>query len=353
MLEGRGPLGETRWAQGAGLITAETPARLEAFLRQHGRPSLVLALNSQGGDLDAALAMGRAIRAARLITTVGFHAYPAEGGDAARFHAARALCHGACAIAYLGGARRALDRRAALGFHHRGLAFPDGGARLPEAPGPADGARTRRALAAYLEEMIIDERLIPLLEALPANAETLLPSHEDLRRLRIAEVLEVLSSGEPAAGGWLISRRPDTPSLSRAARLVDRPHRPITVELVIGCHENGGFVWALDVLLADAIESDDARLASLAIRLGTERLTRPQGESEAWQPLGDFGFAWLHSTPRARLAAAAAATRFTVELSGEDGWAGRAELSDGLAGPLAELGRACDAYNARPPAPGR
>ncbi|RFB92844.1 hypothetical protein B5K11_16520 [Rhizobium leguminosarum bv. trifolii] len=61
----------TQWISAEGDITAETPARLKATLKMLGERKLPVVLQSNGGDMDAAFAMGRMIRAAGLETSIG------------------------------------------------------------------------------------------------------------------------------------------------------------------------------------------------------------------------------------------------------------------------------------------
>ncbi|MBB2753673.1 UNVERIFIED_ORG: hypothetical protein GGI57_004402 [Rhizobium aethiopicum] len=61
----------TQWISAEGDITPETPARLKAILKTRGEKKLPVVLQSNGGDMDAAFAMGRMIRAAGLETSIG------------------------------------------------------------------------------------------------------------------------------------------------------------------------------------------------------------------------------------------------------------------------------------------
>ncbi|EJT04312.1 hypothetical protein RCCGE510_14822 [Rhizobium sp. CCGE 510] len=61
----------TQWISAEGDITPDTPARLEATLKALGGRKLPVVLQSNGGDMDAAFAMGRMIRAAGLETSIG------------------------------------------------------------------------------------------------------------------------------------------------------------------------------------------------------------------------------------------------------------------------------------------
>ncbi|NEJ73328.1 hypothetical protein GR197_22750 [Rhizobium phaseoli] len=61
----------TQWISAEGEITPDTPARLSSILKTLGERKLPVVLQSYGGDMDAAFAMGRMIRAAGLETSIG------------------------------------------------------------------------------------------------------------------------------------------------------------------------------------------------------------------------------------------------------------------------------------------
>lgn len=61
----------TQWISADGDITPDTPDRLNAILKTLGERKLPIVLQSNGGDMDAAFAMGRMIRAAGLETSIG------------------------------------------------------------------------------------------------------------------------------------------------------------------------------------------------------------------------------------------------------------------------------------------
>lgn len=101
-----------------GDITAETPEAFQAFLDSSPFDGFrfVVALNSGGGSLTGGLRLGQMIREEGLDTTV--EAYPLETATGKPGYASRpGECYSACAIAYLGGVRRAMPEHAHLGFH--------------------------------------------------------------------------------------------------------------------------------------------------------------------------------------------------------------------------------------------
>ncbi len=92
------------WIEASGEITADTPAQFAAFadtLRGSGS----LALNSPGGDLDAAIALGRMIRAR------GWGTERREMGSRYGTPAETTVCVSECVLAFMGGVSRDMDGR--------------------------------------------------------------------------------------------------------------------------------------------------------------------------------------------------------------------------------------------------
>ena len=60
------------WIYASGEIVPGTPAKFDQILRAAGKAPLLLVIQSGGGDVRAALAMGRAIRARKMNVAVGY-----------------------------------------------------------------------------------------------------------------------------------------------------------------------------------------------------------------------------------------------------------------------------------------
>lgn len=115
------------WAEGE--IRADTPKRLKKFLKTLGGRKLPVVIQSPGGDLDAALAMGRTIRTKGLDVAVGYTTFvscvprqkdckPDRTGAYVGVAAAGwAYCNSACPMVLAGGVRRLVGTWAQLGVH--------------------------------------------------------------------------------------------------------------------------------------------------------------------------------------------------------------------------------------------
>lgn len=151
-----------------GTIRSETGSDFTAFLDEAARqePPLpahaTVVFDSRGGSLRGAVALGREIRK-RLLATEVAPAY-AQAADAQAPVPLReqAVCASACAMAFAGGVSRTLRPGARLGIH-----------QFSTAQGQAeDGAvqATMVALAAYLQQMGVDRRLLDKASLVPPKA---------------------------------------------------------------------------------------------------------------------------------------------------------------------------------------
>lgn len=119
------------WISAEGRITSDTPARLRKILKKIGGRKLPVVFRSEGGDVDAAYAMGRMIRKAGLETAVGgtrFKDCPvgdtrcqaaiAKDGSAVGYtYSSGAYCFSACPLAFAGGTSRVASQWAFIGVH--------------------------------------------------------------------------------------------------------------------------------------------------------------------------------------------------------------------------------------------
>jgi hypothetical protein len=157
------------WVAAEGLITADAPAAFAAFLKQEGWAACYSAepvtLDSPGGDPEAAMALGRALRAAGCTTSVGRTVPDPDGEPVAGNPVEMGIggrCEGACILAFLGGRERWLDPGqlvlAPLLVDRPGLA---------PAKGLAEGQVLASRIGVYLAEMGVNAGLGPRLAVAP------------------------------------------------------------------------------------------------------------------------------------------------------------------------------------------
>jgi hypothetical protein len=107
------------WVSGSGAITSDTPREFEAFARRNNLKGLTIALDSDGGSVLGALALGRAIRKLGMTTTVGrtVDLNAADGGRKRARLQPKAYCESMCAFVLLAGVERRVPAEARVMVH--------------------------------------------------------------------------------------------------------------------------------------------------------------------------------------------------------------------------------------------
>ncbi|MDX8541917.1 hypothetical protein RFM23_30405 [Mesorhizobium abyssinicae] len=119
------------WISAEGTIEAGTPALLKRLLKRLGGRKLPIVVDSPGGNVDAALTLGRLIRKSGLDIAVGKTWFDGcmpddkdctanKGRDADYLgepYASGAICNSACPLMFAGGVRRVVGEWAYLGVH--------------------------------------------------------------------------------------------------------------------------------------------------------------------------------------------------------------------------------------------
>jgi uncharacterized protein YecT (DUF1311 family) len=138
-----------------GVFARDTAEKFAVFILRY--PAKVLAFDSNGGDLRAALAMGKKIREARIDTVIhgsDFQActYGSRGESCAVLKRGPSGCYSACSYAFMGGQVRTVEAFAKFGVHQlKGMNADIG----------ESNAQTMTAvLARYLDLMGIDRRVL-------------------------------------------------------------------------------------------------------------------------------------------------------------------------------------------------
>jgi hypothetical protein len=153
-------------------------------------PKAIVMLNSNGGDLDSGLVIGRTIRRKSFTTAVP----------------SGVRCASACALAWLGGTTRFMGNTARVGFH---AAYVDGRS------GPRESGVGNALVGAYLNGLGLAEKAIIYLTSTPPDDIQWL-TMEDARKIGIAVAVLAPTQGPPD-------------STEPAPRLT-RPNRPVEAE---------------------------------------------------------------------------------------------------------------------------
>ena len=112
------------WISAVGAITEDTPSDFEVFASTRNIAGSLVVIDSEGGSVLGAMALGRAFRRFDLTTAVGrTSVLPGSGDDKARATIAPdAYCQSMCAFLLLGGARRYVPPEARVMVHQIWLA---------------------------------------------------------------------------------------------------------------------------------------------------------------------------------------------------------------------------------------
>ena len=107
------------WISASGAITADTPQDFERFAQNHDLTGATVVLDSDGGSVHGAMALGRDIRRLGLNTTVGriIDLDTAEQGTARGKYSPRADCESMCGFVLLGGVHRTVPGEARVMVH--------------------------------------------------------------------------------------------------------------------------------------------------------------------------------------------------------------------------------------------
>jgi hypothetical protein len=107
------------WISAAGAITADTPRDFELFAQDHDLTGASVVLDSDGGSVHGAIALGREIRRLGLDTTVGRTidlGNSEQGGSRAKL-SPRADCESMCAFVLVAGVHRVVPPEARVMVH--------------------------------------------------------------------------------------------------------------------------------------------------------------------------------------------------------------------------------------------
>ncbi|MGB3864996.1 MAG: hypothetical protein WBA29_05140, partial [Xanthobacteraceae bacterium] len=105
------------WVSATGVITAETPKAFEAFARGHDLAGVTVVLDSTGGSVNDAIALGRKWRALGVLTTVGATVDSPGSATGLAAVASDASCESMCVFLLLSGKVRYVPPGARVRVH--------------------------------------------------------------------------------------------------------------------------------------------------------------------------------------------------------------------------------------------
>jgi hypothetical protein len=131
------------WISAVGIVTAETPSDFDDFARDHQLKGETVVLDSSGGSVNDAIALGRRFRALEMFTTVGVSVLtPSARGERARV-SPEAYCESMCVFLLLSGKSRYVPEQAHVRVHQIWM---------------SDRADNARAASYSADDLVIVER---------------------------------------------------------------------------------------------------------------------------------------------------------------------------------------------------
>jgi hypothetical protein len=191
------------WISAVGIITDQSPRDFDRFAKEHDLRGATLVLDSEGGSVLAALALGRTIRRLDMTTAVGRTiALPndEDGGARARL-SPKANCESMCAFMLLGGTRRFVPLDAHVLVHQIWLGSK--AKRALESSYSAQELGTVQrdvgSLARYTIEMGGGIELLETALQVPPWEPMRVLTDDELRRVRLTNVDELFEPEVPVA----------------------------------------------------------------------------------------------------------------------------------------------------------
>lgn len=224
-----------QWIAVSGALTAGSPAVFKKALKQAGKARLPVIINSPGGDVDAALAIGRMIRERKLDVAVGWTLYSGcapkdkacklpkadKGVYRGLIFAFNGYCLSACPFILAAGQKRLAGGGALVGVHQISSQSIQERVTYREEYRMVNGKKKvisrkvlgrktvkgkvtakmskplRRKLEAYLQGMGVKPALVDLLDRAPPESIYLL-QHDDLNSTDLATSQEsAVTMGDP------------------------------------------------------------------------------------------------------------------------------------------------------------
>jgi hypothetical protein len=272
------------WVSATGAITADTARDFEAFAKKRKLEGVAIALDSDGGSVLGALALGRAVRKLGMTTTVGKSIeLPASDGERRGRLLPRAYCESMCAFVLLAGVERHVPAEARVLVHQIWLGDrrDDPTAANYSAEDLVLVQRDIGRLAQYTVEMGGAIDLLEIALKIPPWEPMRLLSRDELRGMKVITADDATeasaSPSRPAAlslangartsvngRSWVMVTGSERPTLARK--------HPLTIE--------GEDIGTFELRLACGDTSKDYAVTYIENRRGREGRRAPKGLTE-------------------------------------------------------------------------
>lgn len=272
----------------SGMISAETAKDFDAFARGQDLRGATIVLDSKGGSVHGAMALGRAIRSLGLTTTIGrVREIGVQDGLKRGALLPRGECQSMCAFVVLGGVRRFVPLESRVLVHQIWLGDrrDDAAAAQYSAEDLVLVQRDIGRLVQYTSEMGGGTELIEVALRIPPWEPMRALSRDELKRTRLDTTPEraaqappavttsvsnvsTASAARPASAPWSEASERGWSFAERAGQAVLVRQHPLTIEgerigifeLTLAC---GSAVGTYEVSYTETRRNPDARDATL------------------------------------------------------------------------------------------
>ena len=251
----------------SGMITAETPRDFDSFARGRDLRGATIVLDSKGGSVLGAIALGRAIRSLNLATTVGRVREQAmrDGKSKRSWVWPRGECQSMCPFVLLGGVKRSIPQEARVLVHQIWLGDrrDDAAAATYSAEDLVLVQRDIGRLVQYTLDMGGGAELLEVALRIPPWEPMRMLSRDELRRTRLdtsqdrtqvaaapassgvnAPALTMPPSdggrGDANPHGWVLTQRAGGAALVRQHPLTVEGDRIGGFEVALACGQKSG-----------------------------------------------------------------------------------------------------------------
>lgn len=339
------------WISARGAITADSARDFKTFMQGRGLSGATVVLDSDGGSVLGAIALGREIRKAALATTVGRVIDLDAGGKGANARAMlspRADCESMCAFVLLGGVQRIVPPQARVMVHQIWLGDrrEDPTAATYSAEDLVLVQRDIGRLAQYTADMGGSMALLDLALRIPPWEPLYAMTREEIRATRLAtgEAIEkqpaTLATSSPATGPARVLPASGglraTPIGERRWEMVDNAglaslarRHPLTAEgddigdfdLAVACGAGGD---SFDLSYVERRRAGEhwplpGKLVSVNLRVGSAKTALRVASSERHGDSGELVSHAAGTVPAAMIRAFAAAGHHSMVIETRSG----------------------------------
>lgn len=253
------------WVAATGMIRAETARDFETFAARNNLRGSTIVLNSEGGSVHGAIALGRSIRKLQMSTTVG-RTVDTKGAADPRIASIvpRADCESMCAFVLLAGAKRIVPAEARVRVHQIWLGDrrDDAAAANYSAEDLVLVQRDIGKLAQYTIEMGGSVELLEVSLRIPPWEPMRVLSRDEMRRMNLdnsdvtdarASQPQSTTSANPSQlpvkrialtaqpeRGWVATERAGVTTLARRHPLTFEGEDLGTIDVAFACGANAG-----------------------------------------------------------------------------------------------------------------